>query len=256
MEQRDLSRSAATSSVKANHRGSPQTRFKDDLRRRCLARLAQKRSSLVEHRRDMQLSSQLRGIIAEELRQDSIPRSIRPQPSAWTEADEARLRESLGDDGYAELMSATEEALLQELQQDISLLGDGGLAATQEEYEQFLAAEEEQLRLACEEARMLESASSMSSGEAVLCPLCARVPVHLDSEGWVACTASCGLRLDARGAPSSPVELLRDRMCTLLTEHGRSCTGMAFCRMTLPTEAHFGRLLFCCEQCRVCSGVV
>ena len=71
------------------------------------------------------------------------------------------------------------------------------------------------------------------------------------ADGWVVCNrgaaGDCALRLWAEGHPA-PVELLRERMATLLSQHGLACRGRARCRLPTEFEAT-GRLLMSCETC-------
>ena len=88
-------------------------------------------------------------------------------------------------------------------------------------------------------------------GASVLCPLCERGALLHTADGWVVCNrgaaGDCALRLWAEGHPA-PVELLRERMATLLSQHGLACRGRARCRLPTEFEAT-GRLLMSCETC-------
>ena len=116
-----------------------------------------------------------------------------------------------------------------------------------EEYEAFLdwAAQGDA-------ARLREAADEADGGGAsVLCPLCERGALLHTADGWVVCNrgaaGDCALRLWAEGHPA-PVELLRERMATLLSQHGLACRGRARCRLPTEFEAT-GRLLMSCETC-------
>ena len=202
-------------------------------------------------------------IVAEELRRSP---SETARPSAWSEADEARLQATLGREAYIELMAATEEELVRELQQQeeaaaAAAAAGSGAAPTGSvadgalEYEEFLEAEDALLQQIAE----AEAADGGLGGPSnVLCPLCVRAPLVLTADGCVACSAAgdgCALRLDARGHPQ-PLELLRERMDTLLREHGQRCGGPPCCRLPAVHERHLGMLLFCCNTCGVSVGVV
>jgi len=63
------------------------------------------------------------------------------------------------------------------------------------------------------------------------------------------------LLLDARGHPA-PIELMRERMCALLDEHGGRCRAHPVCRLAAPAERHVGTLLFACQVCGVLAAVV
>lgn len=185
-------------------------------------------------------------IIAEELRQTNRDSMGQSRPSAWSEADELLLQQQLGREAYIELMQATEATLIAEELES----GHGSGMAADEEYEAFLEAEAAQLAAEAEAAHM--------TTDGVMCPLCVRSTLVVDSNGWIVCGAAgggCGLRLDARGHPA-PLELLRARMDALLTEHGQRCRGQASCRLPAPAEAPIGHLLFCCPACGTVVGVV
>ena len=157
-------------------------------------------------------------------------------------------------------MAATEEALLRELESDVTDLDQEeerrvAEACAISEYEELLLDEELQ------ELSGLESGgggAAVSSDDVVLCPLCWRAGLALDGLGFVTCAAQCGLRLDARGATSPPLELLRARLNTLHTDHSRRCTASAGgCRITLPSEQEtLGLLAFGCDACGYCARVV
>lgn len=244
--------------------GTPSTtRLKEDLRRRALARVAEQRAALVQRRRtepgvsnalDMELQWASMG------GSRAAGGSTSTSSLAWTEADEARLQEQLGHEAYLELMAATEEALLRELESDVTDLDQEeerrvAEACAISEYEELLLDEELQ------ELSGLESGgggAAVSSDDVVLCPLCWRAGLALDGLGFVTCAAQCGLRLDARGATSPPLELLRARLNTLHTDHSRRCTASAGgCRITLPSEQEtLGLLAFGCDACGYCARVV
>ena len=244
--------------------GTPSTtRLKEDLRRRALARVAEQRAALVQRRRtepgvsnalDMELQWASMG------GSRAAGGSTSMSSLAWTEADEARLQEQLGHEAYLELMAATEEALLRELESDVTDLDQEeerrvAEACAISEYEELLLDEELQ------ELSGLESGgggAAVSSDDVVLCPLCWRAGLALDGLGFVTCAAQCGLRLDARGATSPPLELLRARLNTLHTDHSRRCTASAGgCRITLPSEQEtLGLLAFGCDACGYCARVV
>jgi hypothetical protein len=198
-------------------------------------------------------------IVAEELQHTPVGRGD-ATASAWTETDDAQLQATLGRDAYLELMAATEELIMRELEQhgegalDAEEAANGEAAAAVHEYEAYLAAE-------AESAREAEALLAEGSTDAVLCPLCARGTLIVAPDGIVVCTcsqiAACPLRLDARGHPA-PIDVLRERMDALITEHSRHCDGLASCR--LPTLAEqqqgLGMLLFCCSTCNARVGVV
>ena len=185
-------------------------------------------------------------IVADELRRTQTG-SETARPSAWSEADEATLQAALGREAYLELIAATEETLLRELQREDAV--DGGSSA--QEFEEYLAAEDALL------AQDFETSSPVSES-AVLCPLCMRARLILTADGCVACSAAadgCALHLDARGHPA-PLDLLRERMDVLLREHAQQCGGPPCCRLPLPPERQIGMLLFCCPACGIATGVV
>ena len=192
-------------------------------------------------------------IVAEELRRTPVGGEARP--SAWSEEDEALLQAQLGREAYLELMAATEESLLQELESVVSVDATTSASewSSEQEYEEFLAAEDAMLA-----AQGVAAQPSDSQHASVLCPLCVRAPLALTADGCVTCSAAgdgCAMRLDARGHPA-PLELLRERMDTLLREHARQCGGQACCRLPLPAESSLGLLLFCCPACGCAVGVV
>ena len=253
----DAAQPAATRVVRrmrAASRNTPSaTRLKEDLRRRCLARVAEQRATLVSQRRRAHIAIEADGCEMDTLatgRADAIGSTAAAPsntPIAWTEADEARLQAQLGHEGYLELMAATEEALLRELEQDLTCLGED--ASATREYDDYLAAEEQY------------AFAQMAAGECddgVLCPVCFQANLQLDAEGFVACAARCGLYLDARQAAGHPLELLRSRLNALHLDHGQRCGGMVACRMTAPgaEQAALGPLAFGCDVCGYCARVV
>lgn len=257
-----MHRSRGESRTSVVQKGTPRTRVNEDLKRRCLARASAAREQLRAQHRFMGDSSETRSqtdaslvsaIIAEELRRVP-PGQSEARPSAWSEADEAALQAALGKDAYLELMAATESELLRECERDAQqvemdeqcrIAGEWSAGAARE-YDEYLAAQAEE-----------HEATGDEQGEsAVLCPLCVRSRLTLSPDGFVTCCgADCALRLDARGHPA-PVELLRERMDTLLQQHTQRCGGQPCCRLPLPAETSLGMLLFCCPACGCAVGVV
>lgn len=250
--------------------GAPRRRL-DVLRKRCLERAQQKRQELLSQRRlsgvedALQMADTVghwREIVQAELFAVARPSRGAPSVVAWSEADEARLQQHLGPDGYLELMTATEEALLQELDADLAGLSNGGLDpdGSAREYESFLAQED-----ALMAARAEETVASTSADGSVLCPLCLRSSLCMLADGTtIVCGRAaadgggCTLRLDSRGQPA-PLELLRERMCLLLNEHGNRCRGCAYGRLATPQEQAAGAaaiLLLTCVQCGMDAPVV
>ena len=99
----------------------------DALRQRCVKRAQQKRQEKLLTRRLGQTAEgaqtedamRWREIVQAELK--SVVRVEQGTESTrWSEADEAFLQQQLGPNGYLELMMATEQALLHELQADVA----------------------------------------------------------------------------------------------------------------------------------------
>jgi hypothetical protein len=226
--------------------------MKEDLRRRCMLRAAAQRQALLAQHRQASEAISMAALVADELRRTPIGGEARP--SAWSEADELRLQAQLGREAYLELMAATEESLLQELQRHAR--EPAGAAQNDEwalaqEYEDYLLSEDERFTA---QGEVMPSESPLE----ILCPLCVAAPLKQTADGCVTCSAAatgCALHLDARGHPA-PLELLRERMDTLLREHSQRCAGQACCRLPLPAERSLGMLLFCCPACGVATGVV
>ena len=238
----------------------PTRTIKEDLRRRCLVRAAAQRQALLGQHRQASMAISMASIVAEELRK-CCSGGAEARPSAWSEMDEARLQEQLGQDAYLELMAATEESLLREMHQVEALAQAGGADNEEQEYEEYLAAEDAlyaQSAAEGAEPSLLLDADASSMEDRVLCPLCVRARLVLLPDGCIACSAAgdgCMLRLDARGHPA-PLALLRERMDRLLREHSQHCQGAPCCRLPLPAERHVGMLLFCCVSCGTATGVV
>ena len=239
--------------VRAAKARDPARTVKEDLRRRCLVRAAAQRQALLSQHRQASVAISMASIVAEELR------SVRAggeaaRPSAWSEEDEALLQAQLGREAYLELMAATEETLLRELDQEASMACGSSEWSMAEDYEEYLTAEDALIaQLDGETTPPLDGGST-----GVLCPLCVRAPLTLTADGCVKCSAAgdgCALQLDAKGHPA-PIDLLRERMDALLREHGQRCNGPPCCRLPLPAERPLGMLLFCCHVCGVVTGVV
>ena len=235
------------------------SRLKDDLRRRCLARTTSQRAALIARRRQVHGSvteSHAAALGAELMNTyDQRTHACVSRTTAWTEADEARLQFELGNEAYLELMAATEESLLLELEADVATLEDTASVEDEpavREYEAMLAAEECQLLQEAERAPVSDGAAG-----SVLCPICWQAPLLLDASGFVTCSASCGVHLDARTAPSEPLELLRARLDQLHNEHRRTCSAVAGARIpTLIERPTLGQLAFACPTCGVCTRIV
>ncbi len=241
-------------------------RFRDELRRRCIVRAAEQRHHLL---------AQLRGASTSDICQDIIRKELNAVGTrSWAEEDEVQLQEALGREAYIDLMAATEQSLQCEIERAVSELDGGGDAAMRigaspleqeqelalREYESFLAAQEaEMVAYAADIAESSPSFGAADSVDAVPCPLCVSAPLVVTSDGCVECSSRaagrCGLRLETHGHPA-PLQLLRDRMCRLLEEHGARCRGRACCRLPSATEATMGLLLLSCSTCGLCVGVV
>lgn len=170
----------------------------------------------------------------------------------WGEDDDTLLQQQLGRDGYLALMVASEEALLREFETDLA--GLQAAADVSSEYEEYLAHQDALLAVSMDEP-------PPPTDDRVLCPLCMRGALEL-REGWlVVCDrgaadgGGCSLQLDARGHPA-PLELIRERMCLLLSGHGERCRGSASCRLPLPHEQAGALLLLACPQCGMDVPVV
>jgi hypothetical protein len=240
-----------------------QKRRLDSLRHRCLQRAQQKRQELLLTTRlqpggrspAAADAAHWREIVHAEL--NAVGRSERAAGAAWSEVDEALLQQQLGTDGYLELMMATEEALVRELDADLAQLGADGSAR---EYEAFLAHEAAVLAASADEQH-----SAPQGEEAVLCPLCMRgTLVLLADRTTIVCDRAaadgggCNLLLDARGHPA-PLEAVRQRMCLLLGEHAQRCGGCAYGRLPTLHEQAAGApcaLFLSCAQCGVNVPVV
>ena len=169
----------------------------------------------------------------------------------WGEGDDAQLQQQLGHDAYLELMTSTEEALLRELEVDLAYLGGDDQTG---EYEAYMAHQELMAVASVEEA-------PLQNEDRVLCPLCLRGSLQLRDgclivcDRWATDGGGCNLHLETQGHPS-PLELLRERMCLLLNEHGSHCRGSACCRLPLQGEQATGLLLLTCQQCGMDAPVV
>ncbi|KAL3899683.1 MAG: hypothetical protein SGPRY_012603, partial [Prymnesium sp.] len=201
----------------------------DALRQRCLSRVREERERRLGARRGMKLQPEqpltLHHIVRAEL-QAVATRERRVPSAVWTEDDEAELQDSLGADAYLELMTSTEIELLSELQAGMS--SSLGLA---DEYELYVQQEEAFLAMNAESAVRYNE-------DAVPCPLCMRGTLQLVANGVMiicsrnsaAAESDCTFKLNSQGHPA-PIELLRERMCFLLSEHSRCCQGFAGCKM-------------------------
>ena len=239
-------------------RTQARSRFTDDLRRRCVMRAAKQRAELVMRNRMAGDTLSAAQIIAQELRAASS------SPSAWTEDDEAQLLASLGRDAYVELMAAAEESMMRELEayeQHMSGATDDEAAAR--EYGAYLAQQE---TLMTQQPPPLDDEPDGAFGDgfgdedaasSVLCPLCVRAALMVSPDGFVVCRSeTCALRLDARGHPT-PLELLRERMDSQLSEHGQRCRAQPRCRLPTTADEHVvGHLFFQCDACGTCRAVV
>ena len=209
------------------------------LRQRCLRRARQQRSELIRQSRDMGSPASvespltpdaLNGIIASELRTAAAHNGL------------AALADAGGSTDYLELMAALEQEVLRDLANDVSSLME----------EEYLAHE------SSEEAHIqhLLADALPHDDDKVLCPICYSHHLMLSVDGRIECEGDgCPLRLDARGH-AAPLELLRERMCTLLQQHSETCDGMPTCRMPESHERSLGTLLLSCVKCQCNIGVV
>ena len=226
----------------AKHPADPKTVRKDELRQRCLARAQ-------EHRR--QLLERCRGAPAEPMDAQALSREILSAELASGEDDGPWSH--LSHDAFIEIMTATEQTLLQELRDDLAALGGGnGDDEAAQQYEEYLQEEERLLALLEED----DDPDGGVSG-AVPCPLCAQGVVW-QGRGTLECSRcashGCALRLFTGDHPA-PLQLLRERMATLLQQHTFSgCRGEARCRLPVAGEA--GMLVLGCQTCAVHVAVV
>ena len=154
---------------------------------------------------------------------------------------------------YVEIMTSIEESLKQELENDIAAISEIDIAAISEiEFMEYEVYEAERLNA-------LITAASTPQEEYVLCPLCRKGNVY-DNSGCLVCDRythdagiACDFCVDARGI-QDPLALFRHQMCTVLTEHSRSCMGHGFCR--LATSGEMGRLIYACYDCGLSCVVI
>ena len=221
----------------------PQNR-RQDLRRRCMIRAKQHRTELLAAARgtDTQLRTLCHSIISAEM-EESSPRGAAFRSPAGAAGSSDDHMHNVGHDEYVEMMAAMEEEIERELRAELH----GGLApCVEQELEDYEA---------YERAKFEESSGEPESA-AVLCPLCMQGQLALTPTRCVACDrAGCALRLDA-GAHPAPIEMLRERMCTLMDEHGRRCHATPGCRMPTPAERQHGALFFGCPACGMHAAVV
>lgn len=209
----------------------------EGLRRRCLSRARQQRCELIQRSRQdgggadaaaaaLETPS-LHGIVASELRSAA---------AGWSAADW-----SAADRDYVDIMAALEQQLLRDLEADVASL-------VEDEYLAYESSEEARLQ-------QLLASDSAHGADAVLCPLCYQGYLNVSTEGCIECSSPCPLRIDARGHPA-PLELLRERMCSLLQQHGCGCDGIPSCRLPSVSERSLGMLVLSCERCGLLTGVV
>ena len=125
--------------------------------------------------------------------------------TAWNEHDEALLQQHLGRDGYLELMTATEEALLRELQSDLAFLsgGDASEYGAAREYEAFLAQEDALVAASADEL------DALPGEDAVLCPLCMRGTTVRKENSWSRRGPEVGPKAGARSLQMKQGRALR-----------------------------------------------
>lgn len=230
--------------------GRLEQRWHAELRRRCQERLTQSRKGRVAQARSAVVSPHTQSDAPWGMDQDYARGAAGAVggASSWSEADERAIYQQLGHDAYIELMAATEQDLLRELEADVAFLSEGNTS----EYEAYLTHEDALLRAAADEV-----SAGLAAPDTVPCPLCMRGALQLRADGIIVCSLGsdgCALQLDSRGH-HAPVEALRARMCSLLQSHGQQCRGLAYCRMPPPGEEGAGRLLLTCNECGTCATV-
>ena len=243
-------RRAASSSdpVTGQRKDAP---WKEDLRRRCVQRAQEHRRQLLARRRDapsgeddavpMDAQALCREIVSSEMLSGG------GGDDPWAH---------LSHDAYIELMTATEQTLLQELRADVAVLADDDEVAAAQ-YEEYLRSEDERMQALLEEAEADGHGGPALHEEHVPCPLCEHGAVW-QTLGTLECSRcashGCTFRLLTHDHPA-PLLLLRERLGTLLGQHAASgCCGAPRCRLPVPGEQSL--LLLGCDVCGVQVSVV
>tara|TARA_B110001452_G_scaffold70553_1_gene56971 strand:+ start:584 stop:1333 length:750 start_codon:yes stop_codon:yes gene_type:complete len=222
---------------------------KEALRQRCVARAQQHRREVLLRRREggsaepMDAQALCREIVSAEMRSGGC--------GVVDDDDDDSPWAHLSQDAFIDIMTATEQTLLQEMRDDLASIDDIGGGDDEEaarHYEEYLRGEEERIQalLEQEEAQPPDG----GGGNLVPCPLCHQGFVW-QTQGVLECSQrgshGCAFRLLTHDHPA-PLQLLRERLGTLLQQHALSgCRGHAQCRMPIAGEA--GMLLLGCGTC-------
>lgn len=221
---------------------------KDALRQRCVARAQQHRRELLLRRREgcsvepMDAQALCREIVSAEMRSGGVVVD-NDDDSPWAH---------LSHDTFIDIMTATEQTLLQEMRDDLASIGDVGGGDNEEaarHYEEYMQGEEERIQALLEQEEA-QPPDSGSSSNLVPCPLCHQGFVW-QTQGGLECNRrgshGCAFQLLTHDHPA-PLQLLRERLGTRLQQHALSgCRGHAQCRLPLAGEA--GMLLLGCGTC-------
>ncbi|XP_022056165.1 RPA-interacting protein [Acanthochromis polyacanthus] len=210
--------------------------WKETYRQRCVNRLKNSRSRLLERYRQMGDSPQCCGsgtsIIVQEVMEEE-----------WSalQSEDRRLPSLWGPDGMAEMFSVTREydelAVLEEIQQELM----SQEMSIIEEYEKNLQFEQQYI------SSVVEGMEEMH----IICPICHRNNLNVNSH-FISCP--CGVYINTTAQNITP-DVLQHLLESRVSEHMEDCLHNPVFSLTPSTESS-PNLMISCQVCDYLSIVL
>uniref|UniRef100_A0A3P8TX54 RPA interacting protein n=1 Tax=Amphiprion percula TaxID=161767 RepID=A0A3P8TX54_AMPPE len=210
--------------------------WKEMYRQRCVNRLKNSRSRLLERYRQMGESPQCSGSGA-----SIIVQEVMEEEWSALHSEDRRLPSLWGPDGMAEMFSVTREydelAVLEEIQQELM----SQEMSIIEEYEKNLQFEQQYI------SSVVEGMEEMH----IICPICHRNNLNINSH-FISCP--CGVYINTKKQNITP-DILQHLLESRVSEHMEDCLHNPVFSLTPSTESSLN-LMISCQVCDYLSIVL
>ncbi|XP_023122766.2 RPA-interacting protein isoform X2 [Amphiprion ocellaris] len=213
--------------------------WKEMYRQRCVNRLKNSRSRLLERYRQMGESPQCSGSGA-----SIIVQEVMEEEWSALHSEDWRLPSLWGPDGMAEMFSVTREydelAVLEEIQQELM----SQEMSIIEEYEKNLQFEQQYISSVVEGMEEMEEMH-------IICPICHRNNLNINSH-FISCP--CGVYINTKKQNITP-DILQHLLESRVSEHMEDCLHNPVFSLTPSTESSLN-LMISCQVCDYLSIVL
>ncbi|XP_060882824.1 RPA-interacting protein [Labrus mixtus] len=211
--------------------------WKETYRKRCVDRLKNSRSRLLDRYRLMGQSQQLCGSGA-----SIIVQEVMEEEWGALQSEDRRLPSLWGPDGIAEIFSVMKEydelAVLEEIQQEL-LSHEMSII---EEYERNLQFEQQYI------SSVVEGMEEMN----IICPICHTRNLNINSH-FVSCP--CGLYINTKNQ-NITTDVLRQLLESRVSEHMEDCLHNPVFSVAPNTDSSSPNLMISCQVCDYLSIVL